>query len=131
MAGRAEGGKGVDCTVVLMRSKDKGMSLRHVILTSPVDDIRSHFKIFYALRDVVYDTVVGGSKYTAKQLDPGGGSFPVTQAADEEDNDTITTFGLHSSCIREIAAVVSVPVEDMYKAKCKMSIDCLPTRPVQ
>jgi len=50
MAGRAgRRGKDVEGTVVIMRSKFEDMNLGHRILTSPVDGIRSHFKVSYGL----------------------------------------------------------------------------------
>eukprot|EP01042_Synura_sphagnicola_P008466 gene8466-10852_t len=133
MAGRAGGrGKGVEGTVVLMRSKVKGMSLRHDILTSPVDDIRSHVTISYGLLVRLWETrSVAECRLLVKRgfgaTYFGSSAQYVTQAADEEDNDLWLALVLHTGG----SGVVSAQVEDMYKAKCKASIDCLPTRPVQ
>ena len=50
MAGRAgRRGKDVEGTVVIMRSKFEEVQLGHKILTSPVDGIKSHFKVSYSL----------------------------------------------------------------------------------
>jgi len=57
MAGRAgHRGKDVEGTVVVMRNRFEDSRMGHKILTSPIDDIKSHFKASYSLTIKLLET---------------------------------------------------------------------------
>jgi superfamily II RNA helicase len=57
MAGRAgRRGKDVEGTVVVMRNRFEDSRMGHKILTSPIDDIKSHFKASYSLTIKLLET---------------------------------------------------------------------------
>lgn len=107
MAGRAgRRGKDVEGTVVLMRSRFEDVNLGHRILVSPVDGIRSHFKMSYGLTVKLLET---RSVEDCKRLiERGFGSYIFTRKASRKEVEEVSEVS-EEEIFREVLQRYGLP----------------------